>query len=137
MNMMRLSISLLLGLAFGLFCAYGTMNVNIPGLAITAWILLATVYNRILIGFFIGVVEDVVLIRQHELLNAALRGGLMGFIISLAMVIPSSWSSLVPILFGIAYGIVIDVAATKFAPPKEVVCYSAKPKAVGKMKGKK
>ncbi len=122
MNMMRLSISLLLGLAFGLFCAWGTANMQVPGLVVTNLVLLSIIYNRILIGFFIGIVEDACLIKCGWL-NSVIRGSLMGAIISLAIALPGGLSALPFLVFGAAYGLVIDFAATIFAPKKEVVCF--------------
>jgi hypothetical protein len=124
MNMMRLSICLLLGLASGLFCAYGTINAGIPGLALTNLVLLSVIYNRILIGFFIGIIEDVCLVKGGWQ-NSLLRGALMGGIISLAIALPGGMSAYPLVLFGAAYGMVMDIAASVLAPRQEPECLPA------------
>lgn len=115
MNSRRTAIAMLVGAASGLFCAYGTAMVQIPGVVVTFWTLVAIFYNRLLLGFVVGIADGVALLRG-KLRNAALRGALLGIAVSLGIVLWSepTASSLTPVALGAVYGLVADVLATKF-----------------------
>jgi len=104
-----------IGLLCGLFCAYGTFQIagSTPALVVTTGLLVLIVYNRILIGLFIGVGDNIPL-------HPVIRGALIGALLSLAMAIMSMidtslTDSFTVIAFGIVYGIIADVIATKFS----------------------
>jgi hypothetical protein len=109
----RMLIAVALGILFGLFCAYGTLIVRIPGLEVTPLLLLAIVYNRALLGFVVGLADGVRLLKG-ELANAALRGAILGVVVSVALAIPGGWNSFPLLGFGLVYGLIADVLATKF-----------------------
>ncbi len=105
----RLWISLLLGLIFGLFCAWGTAS-KFPG-KFDNFTLLSIVYNRVLIGLFIGIAGNIKL-------GAALRGIIFGAVVSLQSALPGfseGIGSLVLVFAGMIYGLIIDLVATKFS----------------------
>jgi Na+/H+-dicarboxylate symporter len=80
MNTKRVLIAAIIGLICGLFCAHRTMMMAKKGEAtfpVTAGILASIVYNRLLIGLVVGIVDN---IRLHSVL----RGGLIGTIITMA-----------------------------------------------------
>jgi len=111
----RIAIATAIGLLCGLFCAYGTIGIgeSKPELVITTGLLALIVYNRILIGLFIGVGDNIPL-------HPVIRGALIGAIISLAMAIMSMIDTgltdgLTLIAFGVVYGIIADVVATRFS----------------------
>ncbi len=117
MNWKRLIIALAIGALCGLFCAYGTSQldpeaIGIPGFEITFALLAATFYNRLLIGLVIGLAGGIVLV-SGKLANAALRGAILGAIVTVAISFYGGAEIL--IAFGIVYGIIIDVVATKFS----------------------
>lgn len=71
------------------------------------------VYNRILIGLFVGVGDNITL-------HPVIRGALLGAIISLAMAIlpmidTGLTDGLTLIAIGVVYGIIADFVATKFS----------------------
>jgi Na+/H+-dicarboxylate symporter len=115
MNIKRILIATIIGLACGLFCASGTMmakrgEATFP---VTAGILASIVYNRVLIGFVIGIGDSIKL-------HSVWRGALIGAIITMAMSIISIvdgdiMGGLILIGFGIVYGIIADIVATKFS----------------------
>lgn len=113
MNMKRMAIALVLGALFGLFCVYGTTMVDVPGVEVTMLLLATIFYNRLLIGFVIGLSEDIMLVGG-ELLNSAVRGGILGVIIGLAITIPGGWDSAILLVFSLVYGVITDVVATRF-----------------------
>ena len=122
MNNKRVAIALAVGLAAGLFCAYGTVMLAEKGQAnfpVTAGILASIVYNRLLLGFIVGIAD-------HIKLNCVLRGAIIGAIVSLAMsIIPlvdgQGLGSLILVAFGVVYGIIADVLATLLAKSNPAV----------------
>jgi len=76
-NAKRIAIATVIGLLCGLFCAYGTIMAaeSKPELIITTGLLALIVYNRILIGLFVGVGDNITL-------HPVIRGALIGAIIS-------------------------------------------------------
>ena len=112
MNAKRLLIALVVSAVLGFFCAYGTSFVEIEGFEITLPYLLTIFYARLLIGFFVGIGDNVELIKK-KYQNAALRGALFGLITSI--VIAFYGGGEIFIIFGIIYGIITDVVATRFS----------------------
>ena len=113
MNAKRIAIATVIGLLTGLFCAYGTATMKDPNFVITTGLLASIVYNRVLIGLVIGIGDT---IKLHPVL----RGTLIGAVITMAMsIIPiidgDAMGGLILIAFGIVYGIIADVVATKFS----------------------
>jgi hypothetical protein len=76
-NAKRMTIALILAAIFGYFCAYGTSTVQIPGFTITMPYLYTIFYSRLMIGFVIGLSENVKFLKGN-LSNAVVRGGLWG-----------------------------------------------------------
>ena len=74
--MNRLLVSTLLGFFFGLLCAYSS-TIFQPAGPPTLWGLIATVYNRTLIGFFIGL--------ERSWKPGWLKGIVIGALLSWAM----------------------------------------------------
>jgi hypothetical protein len=110
-NWKRMAISLVLAAIFGIICAYGTSTVDIPGVVITFPLLVTIFYARLLIGFVIGISEQIQILKG-EMSNAALRGAIMGAIVSI--VVSMFGGGEIMIAAGIVYGIIIDILATRF-----------------------
>ncbi len=115
MNTKRIAIATVIGLLTGLFCAYGTIWIapSKPALVVTTGLLAMVVYNRVLLGLFVGLGDDIPL-------HPVLRGALIGVIVSLAMALMNMIDVGISdgaafIGFGIVYGIIADVVATKFS----------------------
>ena len=116
MNIKRVIVATAIGLLTGLFCAYGTIMLADKGelgFVLTTGILASIVYNRVLIGFLVGIADNIEM-------NTILRGALIGAIISMAMSIMSiidgdAMVGLTIIGFGVVYGIIADVVATRFS----------------------
>ena len=117
MKTKRIMIATAIGLLCGLFCAYGTLMMVDKGkldlqLATTGS-LAFIVFNRVLIGLVVGIGDRVIL-------NCVLRGAIIGAVISLMMgIFPllegDTMSALTVIGFGVVYGIIADVVATKIS----------------------
>lgn len=108
MNVKRLVIATILGILCGLFCMYGTIT-KFPG-EFGTLALIGIVYNRALIGIVIGIADNIDL-------HPALRGAVIGVVVSMAMAIFSgdsdSSGALILLAFGLVYGVLIDVVTTK------------------------
>ena len=112
MNLKRLMIALLVAGIFGLFCAYGTSTIQIEGFEITLPYLLTVFYARLLIGFFVGFGDNIELVK-NKYQNAAVRGAMFGLITSIVIAFYGGGEYF--IIFGIVYGIITDVIATRFS----------------------
>jgi len=111
MEMKRLAIAIVVGILSGIFCAYGTTMANVPGLVVDFGLLATIFYNRLLIGLTVGLAGGIILVKG-EMLNAALRGLILGALVSIG--ISFYGGSEILILFGMTYGLVADVLATRF-----------------------
>ena len=102
MNVKRLVIATILGILCGLFCMYGAMT-KFPG-EFDTLALIGIVYNRALIGIVIGTSDNIDL-------HPALRGAVIGVVVSMAMAIfDAAW---IVLGFGLVYGVLIDVVVSK------------------------
>ena len=115
MNAKRILIATTIGLLCGLFCASGTLRIaeSRPELVITTGFLALIVYNRILIGLFVGLGDNIPL-------HPVIRGVVIGALISMAMAIMPMidmgiTDGLTLIAFGVVYGVIADVIATRFS----------------------
>jgi len=113
MNGKRLLIAIIVGVLAGVFCAYGTSQLKDATFSITTGLLASVFYNRVLIGFVVGIADNINL-------NPVVRGAIIGAIVTMAMSIYSIvdgqiTGGLVLIGFGVVYGIIADVLATKFS----------------------
>lgn len=112
MNAKRMILSLIIAGLFGVFCAYGTSTVDIPGFEITMPYLLTIFYSRLLIGLVIGLAENIQLLKK-ELLNSLVRGAIFGAIVSVS--ISFYGGGTIFIVAGIIYGTLTDLIATKLS----------------------
>ncbi|MHC1574632.1 MAG: hypothetical protein ACXQTY_02335 [Candidatus Methanogasteraceae archaeon] len=97
----RLVIATILGVLCGLFCMYGTIA-KFPEFAADTLFLAGIVYNRALIG-----------IADNIDLHPAIRGAVVGVVVSMAMAIFSA-NGMMPLRgFGLVYGVLIDVVTSK------------------------
>ena len=112
MNSKRLAIALFISAFFGIFCAYGTSSVEIEGFEVTFPYLLTIFYARVMIGFFVGIGDNIEILKK-KYQNAAVRGALFGIIASI--VIAFYGGGEIFIAFGIIYGILTDIIATRFS----------------------
>jgi hypothetical protein len=112
MNKKRLIIALIISAFFGIFCAYGTTTVDVEGLEITLPYLLTIFYARLLSGFLIGIGDNVEIIKS-KYKNAAIRGAFFGLVTSIVISFYGGGEFFIS--FGIIYGIITDLIATRFS----------------------
>ena len=101
----RLIIATILGILCGLFCMYGTIS-KFPEFAADTLFLVGIVYNRALIGVVIGIADNIGL-------HPALRGAVIGVVVSMAMAIFSAEGMLAVLGFGLVYGVLIDIVTSR------------------------
>jgi len=116
MNTKRILIATVIGLLAGLFCAYGTIwmaDKGELGFPLTAGMLSVIIYNRILLGFVVGLADG---IKLHPVPRGALLGIGVGMAMSIMSIADGDVMGGINLLgFSVVYGIIADVAATKFA----------------------
>lgn len=114
-NRKRLGISILLGAFLGIFCIVGVgSRVGITG---NEWYLFGMWYNRVIMGVVIGFAGYWKLVggEQNSLKNAAVRGFILGIIVTSAIFFSTGLKDVPAWFAGIAYGVIIDVVATHFS----------------------
>ena len=114
-NGKRMLVSLILGALTGVICAIGTVFGNNPIFQISLMYLIYLWYNRLILGFVIGLADKVRIIN-HELGNSIIRGAMIGAILSIILVIIPGLAAYSLLLAGIVFGIIIDLFATILAP---------------------
>jgi hypothetical protein len=104
----RMKLSLITGAILGVVCIIGAL-VRSGFKAETYW-LFALWYNRLLMGFVIGLP-----LPNIGLKKAAFRGALLGLFVSFAFYSATGFGDVVSFLAGIIYGIIIEYFAFKYA----------------------
>jgi hypothetical protein len=109
LNAKRMAVSLLVAGLFGVFCAYGTSSVEIPGFTVTMQYLATIFYARLLIGLAVGLAGSWVIV-QGKSRNAAIRGAIIGAVVTPVIALYGGFE--IFMLSGILYGMITDVLAT-------------------------
>ncbi|MFW9978832.1 MAG: hypothetical protein ACFFEJ_12185 [Candidatus Thorarchaeota archaeon] len=114
----RVVISIVMGSLLGILCIIGVGGRVPGGFDANIMYLLGVWYNRVIIGLIVGFAGDVTIIKsesEKNLANAAVRGLILGFIISFATIFGKpDWIDLMGLIAGVAYGVIIDLIATYF-----------------------
>ncbi|MFW9931769.1 MAG: hypothetical protein ACFFDR_03865 [Candidatus Thorarchaeota archaeon] len=114
----RVVISIVMGALLGILCIIGVGGRVPGGFDANIMYLLGVWYNRVIIGLIVGFAGDVTIIKsesEKNLANAAVRGLILGFIISFATIFGKpDWIDLMGLIAGVAYGVIIDLIATYF-----------------------
>lgn len=114
MNPKRVVIATIIGVLSGIYCSGSIAMSPNPGFPLTLGLLIGSFfYNRVLIGFVVGIAD-------HIGLHPVIRGGLIGAIVTLTIsLIPiidgEPFGGLILLVFGVVYGIIADVVATRFS----------------------
>ncbi|MFX1392496.1 MAG: hypothetical protein ACFFAH_02875 [Promethearchaeota archaeon] len=110
----RMIIALIIGAVFGIFCAWATSQAPIPSAWLTIEFLIYIFYNRLILGFILGISDNIKIINS-KYANAAIRGAIIGTIISVILIIIPGWAAISYLFSGIVYGVIIDLIATRFS----------------------
>jgi hypothetical protein len=108
----RAVIGLLSGAVLGTFCILG-LNIRM-GNQVTGVFLFATWLNRVIMGMIIGFYSP----GSNKIAYAAIRGGLLGLIISFSLYAATDFLDPLGFIAGIFYGVIIDIICTKYGGKK-------------------
>jgi hypothetical protein len=108
----RAVIGLLCGAVLGIFCILG-LNLRM-GNQVTGMFLFATWFNRVIMGMMIGFYSPI----SNKIVHSAIRGGLLGLIISCSLYVATDFLDSVGFIAGIFYGVIIDIICTKYGVKK-------------------
>jgi len=108
----RAVIGLLCGAVLGVFCILG-LNLRM-GNQVTGMFLFATWFNRVIMGMMIGFYSPI----SNKIVHSAIRGGLLGLIISFSLYVATDFLDSVGFIAGIFYGVIIDIICTKYGVKK-------------------
>jgi hypothetical protein len=100
----RMLVSLLAGAILGVVCIVGASIRS--GFQVETYFLFAFWYNRVLMGFVIGLLDG-----KFELSRLLLRGALVGLLVSFAFYSSIGFGDPVGFIAGIIYGVIIEYAA--------------------------
>lgn len=110
-NKKRLTIALICGGLLGVVCVIGVgLRMGFVG---NELFILATWYNRVIMGLLIGLAGGVVITNGR--INFLLRGMLFGLLVSLALFLGTEFRDPLGFVAGIVYGVIIDYFATKYS----------------------
>jgi hypothetical protein len=109
LNKKRVIISLITGGILGIFCIVGVGNrIGYEN----SIFLIAMWYNRVVMGLMIGLADDIQIVKGTK--NFLLRGTFLGLIVSSAIFLTSEFRDVPSFFAGIAYGVIIDLIASKY-----------------------
>lgn len=111
MDSRRIIIATVTGALLGVLCIAG-VGYRL-GFAGNWGFLFATWYNRVLMGFLIGIASGFEIVKSRK--NVYLRGALIGTLVSAAIFLSTSFRDPISFFAGIAYGVIIDYVATRFS----------------------
>ena len=110
-NKKRLQIALICGALLGIICIIG-VSLRL-GFAGNELFILATWYNRVIMGLVIGLAGGITVIKGKY--NPLLRGLLLGLMISLALFLSTGLRDPIGFTAGLVYGVIIDYLASKYS----------------------
>ena len=105
-------VSLITGAILGLICILGASVRS--GFELNAFYLFAFWYNRLLMGFIIGLLDG-----KPGWPKVLYRGALIGFLVSFAFYSSISFADPIGFGAGIIYGIIIETVALKYGKTKK------------------
>ena len=106
----RLTVGLAMGAVLGVFCVLGVgLRIGFEG---TKLYLFAMWYNRVLMGLVIGLAGGLRLVDSDR--NYLVRGFVLGLVVTAAIAFSSEFRDWPSFFAGLAYGVIIDWAATRY-----------------------
>ena len=109
----RIGIAMISGAALGVLCIIGVgSRIGVNG---NESYLIGMWYNRVVMGLLIGLSPEIIIISDDEMKNAAIRGLLLGFFVTTAILLSTNFKDFPSYFAGLAYGIIIDIVATKYS----------------------
>jgi len=110
-NKKRLIIALICGVLLGIICILGIgLRLGFGG---NELFILATWYNRLMMGLMIGLAGGIIVIKGR--FNPLLRGLIFGLMVSLALFLSTELRDPLGFMAGVFYGVIIDYLASKYS----------------------
>jgi len=112
----RAVVGILMGAVLGVLCIFGArfrMGDQADGL-----FLFATWFNRVVIGMMIGFYTPV----SNRIIHSALRGAVLGLVVGFSFYVATNFLDLTGFIAGIFYGVIIDIACTRYGTRGKVSC---------------
>jgi hypothetical protein len=113
----RVGIGIATGALLGVLCIVGVGTRLFAGAYLENMLYLFGMwYNRVIMGLLIGLAGGVMFIDRenpNSLANAALRGLILGVLVSSGIFLADAYQDVMSLLAGFAYGIIIDIVATQ------------------------
>ena len=103
----RMKTSLFISLILGIICVLGFIFRE--GFTNNFYFILALFYNRLLMGFVIG------LLPNEKRILVLLRGAFIGLVVAFAFYLSTYFHDPVSLFAGIIYGLIIDAFASKYS----------------------
>ncbi|MFA6027438.1 MAG: hypothetical protein WC752_00740 [Patescibacteria group bacterium] len=110
-NKRRLIIALICGALLGIICILG-VGIRL-GFGGNELFILATWYNRVIMGLVIGLAGGITVIKGK--FNPLVRGLLLGLMVSLALFLSTELRDPLGFMAGVVYGVIIDHLASKYS----------------------
>ena len=114
----RILISLAMGMVLGVFCILGLAG-RIPAggaLPNNRIYLAGGWFNRVVMGFAIGLAGDITLVREKDdTLNICIRGALIGGFISVGFAFFQQFIDVPFFLSGFGFGLINDLVSSKIS----------------------
>lgn len=107
----RIILALITGALLGVFCIIG-IGYRF-GFAENELFLFATWFNRLVMGFVIGIAGSLIFLKNKN--NFLVRGTIIGLTISFSFYVSTNFRDPKGFIAGIVYGIIIDYISTKFS----------------------
>lgn len=109
-NPKRISLGILTGAILGIICIIGVgTRVGFSGNFVY---LIGMWYNRVIMGFIIGLSGEIVILENSPKKNSILRGTIFGLVTTSAIFLSTSFRDIPSFLAGVVYGIIIDFVST-------------------------
>ena len=110
LNTRRLFISIITGAILGIFCIIGvSLRMGLEG---NALFLIATWYNRLILGLVIGLAAGLEITKDSR--NVFIRGLILGAVVSFALFLSTGFKDIPGFFAGVFYGVIIDYLASRF-----------------------
>lgn len=110
----RVGIATFLGAILGVFCILGqSQRMPANPLPNATVYLIAAWYNRVIMGILIGFAGEWQIVQKSTLLNAVVRGAILGIIVSVSFGLLQQRVEIMYFFAGIVWGILNDSVTTK------------------------
>ena len=120
MNSKRIILGIVLGAIFGIICATGAFILlsSEPSIPNLTMYLAGAFYNRIIMGFLIGLASEIKIVKdKNNIINSIIRGAILGILVSTGFAFFNVYLNINFFIMGIVFGVLNDLISTKISKP--------------------